>query len=90
MCYRCEWVFVRDIAQVLVYRRYGTMGEACAPVSFAVIRLAPLRFILLNTRSGRAMHLDDKNWPRLPRMEADLVALDLKSTPAGGVPYEVP
>ncbi len=43
---------------------------------------APLAFYLATRGSARALHLDDRIGSLAPGMEADLVVMDLKSTPA--------
>jgi len=72
-----------DLGAGTSFSQLQTLNQAYKTASQLGNRLdAPLAFYLATRGGARALHLDDRIGSLAPGMEADLVVMDLKSTPA--------
>ncbi|HEX6398807.1 MAG TPA: guanine deaminase [Steroidobacteraceae bacterium] len=72
-----------DLGAGTSFSQLQTLNQACKTASQLGHRLdAPLAFYLATRGGARALYLDDRIGSLAPGMEADLLVMDLESTPA--------
>src|SRR5690349_5052173 len=72
-----------DLGAGTSFSQLQTLNQACKTASQLGHRLdAPLAFYLATRGGARALYLDDRIGSLAPGMEADLIVMDLESTPA--------